>query len=83
MALAAALCSARFLLLPEPEPTTLPLSRTSTTNCLSWSGPDHDKQFVVEVRLNGNVVGSGSGSSKKRAEQSAAASAIDKLFPNT
>ena len=46
------------------------------------SGPDHDKQFLVEVRLNGNVVGSGSGSSKKRAEQSAAASAIEKLFPD-
>ena len=46
------------------------------------SGPDHDKQFEVEVSLNGNVVGSGSGSSKKRAEQSAAASAIEKLFPN-
>ena len=46
------------------------------------SGPDHDKQFEVEVSLNGNVVGSGSGSSKKRAEQSAAASAIGKLFPN-
>ena len=46
------------------------------------SGPDHDKQFEVEVSLNGKVVGSGSGSSKKRAEQSAAASAIEKLFPN-
>ena len=45
------------------------------------SGPDHDKQFLVEVSLNGNMVGSGSGSSKKRAEQSAAASAIEKLFP--
>ena len=46
------------------------------------SGPDHDKQFEVEVSLNGCVVGSGSGSSKKRAEQSAAASALQKLFPN-
>ena len=46
------------------------------------SGPDHDKQFDVEVSLNGTVVGSGSGSSKKRAEQSAAASAIEKLFPD-
>ncbi len=45
------------------------------------SGPDHDKKFDVEVSLNGTVVGSGSGSSKKRAEQSAAASAIEKLFP--
>ena len=46
------------------------------------SGPDHDKRFDVEVSLNGVVVGRGSGSSKKRAEQSAAASAIEKLFPN-
>ena len=45
------------------------------------SGPDHDKQFDVEVSLNGSVVGSGSGSSKKRAEQMAARSAIEKLFP--
>ena len=46
------------------------------------SGPDHDKHFDVEVKLNGNVVGSGSGSSKKRAEQMAAKAAIEKLFPN-
>lgn len=45
------------------------------------SGPDHDKQFDVEVSLNGAVVGSGSGSSKKRAEQDAARAAIEKLFP--
>ena len=45
------------------------------------SGPDHDKQFVVEVALNGNVVGTGSGSSKKRAEQDAAHCAIVALFP--
>ncbi len=46
------------------------------------SGPDHDKQFDVQVCLNGTVVGSGSGSSKKRAEQDAARCAIEKLFPN-
>ena len=46
------------------------------------SGPDHDKQFDVEVSLNGSVVGKGSGSSKKRAEQMAAKSAIEKLFPD-
>ena len=43
------------------------------------SGPDHDKQFDVEVSLNGQVVGAGSGSSKKRAEQAAARSALEKL----
>ena len=46
------------------------------------SGPDHDKRFDVRVLLNGTPVGSGSGSSKKRAEQSAAEDAISKLFPN-
>ena len=45
------------------------------------SGPDHDKQFDVEVSLNGTVVGSGSGRSKKRAEQMAAKAAVEKLFP--
>lgn len=45
------------------------------------SGPDHDKHFDVEVTLNGAVVGSGQGSSKKRAEQDAAHNAIAALFP--
>ena len=45
------------------------------------SGPDHDKQFLVEVSLNGQVVGKGSGSSKKRAEQDAARMAMEALYP--
>ena len=45
------------------------------------SGPDHDKQFSVEVSLNGTIVGKGIGSSKKRAEQDAARCAIENLFP--
>ena len=43
------------------------------------SGPDHDKEFFVEVSLNGQVIGKGSGSSKKRAEQAAAHDAIEAL----
>ena len=46
------------------------------------SGPDHDKHFRVEVSLNGSVVGAGSGSSKKRAEQDAARAAIEAMFPD-
>ena len=45
------------------------------------SGPDHDKQFTVEVSLNGTVVGKGTGTSKKRAEQAAACAAMEQLFP--
>ena len=45
------------------------------------SGPDHNKRFTVAVQLNGEEVGQGTGSSKKRAEQEAARSAMEKLFP--
>lgn len=44
------------------------------------SGPDHNKRFTVAVQLNGEEVGQGTGSSKKRAEQEAARSAMEKLF---
>lgn len=40
------------------------------------SGPDHDKVFEVEVTVNGEVVGRGTGRSKKEAEQSAAKQAL-------
>lgn len=40
------------------------------------TGPDHDKSFVVEVHLNSNVIGRGTGGSKKNAEQAAAREAL-------
>jgi ribonuclease III len=40
------------------------------------SGPDHDKVFDVEVTVNGEVLGRGTGRSKKEAEQSAAKQAL-------
>jgi len=46
------------------------------------SGPDHDKRFTVAVFLNGQKVGEGVGSSKKRAEQEAAHGALETLFPS-
>ena len=42
-------------------------------------GPDHNKRFFVEVALNGQSIGSGSGRSKKEAEQAAAAAGIENL----
>ena len=53
-----------------------------TYDLIGESGPDHDKRFTVAVSLNGEEVGQGIGSSKKRAEQEAARSAIENLFPN-
>ncbi len=40
------------------------------------SGPDHNKRFTVEVHLNSNVIGRGTGKSKKEAEQLAAKEAL-------
>ncbi len=40
------------------------------------SGPDHNKCFEVEVHLNSNVIGKGTGKSKKAAEQAAAKEAL-------
>jgi ribonuclease-3 len=47
------------------------------------SGPDHDKHFVVELKLNDKVVGQGTGTSKKRAEQDAAKVAYEALTNRT
>lgn len=43
------------------------------------SGPDHQKSFVIEVWIDGQVVGTAEGRSKKEAEQSAARVALEKL----
>jgi ribonuclease-3 len=42
-------------------------------------GPDHQKQFVVEIVVRGSVVAEGSGPSKKEAEQEAAKAALMKF----
>jgi len=42
-------------------------------------GPDHDKRFQVTVRVQGEVLASSEGRTKKEAEQAAARQALDKL----
>ena len=54
-------------------------NQTLSYRLVGESGPDHDKRFDVEVSLNGQVIGIGSGSSKKRAEQMAAQAALEKF----
>ncbi len=56
-------------------------NQTLSYRPLGERGPDHQKEFLVEVLLNGQVVGTGIGTSKKRAEQDAAKSAMEALFP--
>ena len=47
-----------------------------TYHMMEESGPDHNKTFVFEVRLNGEPIGQGGGHSKKEAEQAAARDAL-------
>jgi ribonuclease-3 len=42
-------------------------------------GPDHEKQFRIEVLVDGRVLGTGEGPSRRIAETSAAAQALDAL----
>ena len=52
---------------------------TPTYHLIETTGPDHSRQFVVEVRIDNRVVGKGSGQSKKAAETEAARSALEQL----
>lgn len=42
-------------------------------------GPEHDKEYIVDVKVNGYVVSTGKGKNIKSAESDAALSAINKL----
>jgi len=44
--------------------------------CVGESGPDHNKTFEVEAKLNSNVIGKGIGKTKREAEQQAAKEAL-------
>jgi ribonuclease-3 len=50
--------------------------RTVAYAIVGESGPPHDRIFEVEARVDGETLGTGSGSSKKAAEQAAAAEAL-------
>lgn len=46
---------------------------------INESGPDHNKTFETEVRINNDILGKGSGHSKKESEQNAARNALENL----
>ena len=52
-------------------------NQTISYELISESGPDHDKLFTFDVRINGSVAGEGSGRTKKEAEQMAAKKALE------
>ena len=46
---------------------------------VSAEGPDHEKMFTVEVRVNGQVYGAGAGRSKQAAARAAALDALKRV----
>lgn len=52
--------------------------KSVTYEVISESGPAHDKTFVCQVKVDGIILGKGTGSSKKQAEQEAAKMALSK-----
>ncbi len=54
-------------------------NQTLSYEIVGESGPDHNKIFNAEVKLNDSVVGTGIGKSKKEAEQAAAKYALESL----
>ena len=53
--------------------------QTPVYNLIETEGPDHDKKFTVEVKLGNEVLATGTGRSKKKAETEAARIALEKL----
>lgn len=50
-----------------------------TYRTVKAAGPDHAREFTVEVSVNGAVIGSGSGRSKRQAEMQAARAALQNM----
>jgi ribonuclease III len=61
------------------EITQSQFQQTPVYSLTAEVGPDHAKKFTVEVRVNDEVLGSGSGRSKKLAETEAARLALERL----
>ncbi len=61
------------------ELTQARLNVIPTYEVVGSAGPEHDKEFRVEVTLGGGVIASGSGRSKRSAAQAAARAALDRF----
>ena len=53
--------------------------RAPAYRIVSSEGPDHDRHFIVEVSVNGDVLGSGEGRSRREAETHAAEAALEHI----
>jgi ribonuclease-3 len=59
------------------------MGETPEYEMVEMRGPDHAREFVIAVRINGQIRGTGVGPSKQAAAQAAAEDALSKLDPPT
>jgi ribonuclease-3 len=64
------------------ELTQRRLNMAPSYEVIGSAGPEHDKEFRVEVALGDSVIASGTGGSKRSAAQAAARAALDRLEEN-
>jgi ribonuclease-3 len=62
------------------EFTQMEYKQLPSYHLVELSGPDHDRNFLVEVLLENRIIGTGSGKTKKSAEMKAARSACEKII---
>jgi len=55
------------------------LKQTPSYVTIDTSGPDHDREFTIEVRIGDKVYGQGKGKSKQQAAQAAAQDALERV----
>jgi ribonuclease-3 len=55
------------------------LKATPSYITIDMTGPDHDREFTIEVRIDGKAYGTGRGKSKQQAAQAAAQNALAKI----
>lgn len=73
--------------LPLKDPKSLLQEKVQAENLpapkyqvVSETGPDHNKEFIIEVVVNGTQYGKGQGKSKSEAEQDAASNALENML---
>ncbi|EKE05786.1 MAG: hypothetical protein ACD_19C00176G0008 [uncultured bacterium] len=74
-------------ILPLKDPKSLLQEKVQAKNLpapkyqvISEIGPDHNKEFIIEVVINGRPTAKGTGKSKSEAEQDAAGSALKSMI---
>ena len=68
-----------MLLLDSKSPLYYQLAKVIIDEIIKEIGPDHNKTFEAEVKVEGKILATGIGKSKKQAEMEAAKKALESI----